>query len=104
GVKFTEDVETLVATETRTNQQKLDLINSYTNSQRTLYNTLSTKVDNAANAKLSIVRYEDELKFYASALTYDWSPANTPELKKAGLQRIFKTIDNHVKDYYGNTK
>ena len=53
---------------------------------------------------MSIVRYQDELKFYANALKYSWSPAKTPEGKKAALVRIFKTIDNHVKDYYGNTR
>ncbi|MDQ6417911.1 LamG-like jellyroll fold domain-containing protein [Paenibacillus sp. LHD-117] len=68
------------------------------------FNSLSSSVDVGAGNKLSIIRYQDDLKFYASALKYDWSPAQTAEQKKAALQRIFKTIDNHVKDYYGNTR
>jgi len=105
GAKFTSDVNTLLAIDNRTAAEKQALIDGYTNGQRALFNSLSTKSDNGANARLSIVRYEDELKFYASALTYDdWSPANSPALKKAALERIFKTIDNHVKDYYGNTR
>ena len=69
-----------------------------------LFNTLSGKVDGSAGSKLSIIRYQDELMFYASVLKYDWSPAKTPEEKRAALERIFKTIDNHVKDYYGNER
>ncbi|WP_373228587.1 LamG-like jellyroll fold domain-containing protein [Cohnella sp.] len=87
-----------------TDAEKQAKIDGYTQGNINLFNNLSAKVDAGAGGKMSIIRYQDELKFYASALKYSWSPAKTPEEKKAALQRIFKTIDNHVKDYYGNTR
>lgn len=99
------DITDIVAEETRTAADKQALIDGYTAGQRTLFNNLSAKVDASGAAKLSIVRYEDELKFYAGCLSYDWCPAAaSPALKKAAIERIFKTIDNHVKDYYANTR
>ncbi|WP_051250985.1 LamG-like jellyroll fold domain-containing protein [Paenibacillus harenae] len=87
-----------------TDAEEQEMVDGYTQSQIDMFNRFSNAVDASANAKLSIVKYVDDLRFYANALHYDWSPANTPELKKAALQRIFKVIDNHVKDYYGNTR
>ncbi|MDQ0060495.1 hypothetical protein J2T14_002667 [Paenibacillus harenae] len=87
-----------------TDEEKQAKIDGYTQSNINLFNSLTAKVDAGAGGKMSIIRYQDELKFYASALKYSWSPVKTPEEKKAALQRIFKTIDNHVKDYYGNTR
>ena len=84
--------------------EKQALFDSYRQDHINLFNSLSNKVDGSGSGKMSIIRYQDELMFYASALKYDWSPAKTPEAKKAALQRIFKSIDNHVKDYYGNTR
>jgi hypothetical protein len=99
------DTADIVAEDTRTAADKQALIDGYTAGQRTLFNNLSAKVDANSTAKLSIVRYEDELKFYAGCLSYDWCPAAaSPALKKAAVERIFKTIDNHVKDYYANTR
>ena len=86
-----------------TDVEKQAKINGYTQSNINLFNSFSAKVDAGAGGKMSIIRYQDELKFYANALKYSWSPAKMPEGKKAALLRIFKTIDNHVKDYYGNT-
>ncbi len=88
----------------KTDAEKLALINAYTKGQIDKFNNYSAKIDAGAGGKLSIVRYQDELKYYATVLKQDWSPANTPALKKAAIERIFKTIDNHVKDYYGNTR
>ncbi|MBD2867129.1 LamG-like jellyroll fold domain-containing protein [Paenibacillus arenilitoris] len=87
-----------------TDAEKQAMVDGYTKSQIGLFNRFSNAVDASPSAKLSIVKYVDDLRFYANALNYDWSPANTPELKKAALERIFKVIDNHVKDYYGNTR
>jgi|GEM_PF-1190926 len=87
-----------------TDAEKQTLVDTYMQDQVNLFNSLSSKVDGSAGGKMSIIRYQDELMFYASALKYSWSPAKTPEQKKAALERIFKTIDNHVKDYYGNTR
>lgn len=87
-----------------TDAEKQVLLDNYRQDHINLFNTLSGKVDGSAGSKLSIIRYQDELMFYASVLKYDWSPAKTPEEKRAALERIFKTIDNHVKDYYGNTR
>ncbi|WP_051250654.1 LamG-like jellyroll fold domain-containing protein [Paenibacillus harenae] len=87
-----------------TDTEKQALIDGYMQDQVNLFNSLSNKVDGSTGGKMSIVRYQDELMFYADVLKQSWSPAKTPEEKKAALQRIFKTIDNHVKDYYGNTR
>ncbi|ASA23490.1 putative Ig domain-containing protein [Paenibacillus donghaensis] len=80
------------------------IINQYTTDQINKFNDLSAKIDNSPTAKVSIVKYVDELRFYSMALLADWTPAQTPQQKKAALERIFKVIDNHTKDYYGNTK
>lgn len=87
-----------------TDAEKQTLIDNYRQEHLNLFNTLSAKVDGSSSGKLSIIRYQDELMFYANVLNYEWSPAKTPEAKRAALERIFKTIDNHVKDYYGNTR
>ncbi|MGN9845525.1 hypothetical protein ACTMTI_46135 [Nonomuraea sp. H19] len=79
------------------------MIDRYRQSQIGLFNQHSAYLDAAQDRKLSIVRYQDDLRFYAMALLQPWVPANTPELKKAALMRLFKAVDNHVKDYYGNT-
>ena len=80
-----------------TDAEKQAKIDGYTQSNINLFNSFSAKVDAGAGGKMWIIRYQDELKFYANALKYSWSPAKTPEGKKAALLRIFKTIDNHVK-------
>jgi hypothetical protein len=84
--------------------EKQALIHGYTAAQVALFDSHSSTVDASAGAKLSIVRYQDDLRFYAQALHASWSPADTPQLKRAALQRVFKVIDNHVKDYYGDTR
>ncbi|XEC94406.1 LamG-like jellyroll fold domain-containing protein [Paenibacillus tarimensis] len=87
-----------------TDAEKQAMIDGYTQSQINMFNGFSNWVDGAADRKLTLERYKDDLRFYANALHYDWSPANTPELKKAALERIFKVIDNHVKDYYADAR
>lgn len=82
-----------------TDGEKQALIDGYMQGHINFFNGLSNKVDSYAGGKMSIVRYQDELMFYANVLKYEWSPAKTPEEKQAALQRIFKTIDDHVKDY-----
>jgi len=85
-------------------EEKQSLIDNYMQGHINFFNGLSNIVDSSTGGKLSIVRYQDELKFYANVLEYSWSSAKMPEEKKAALERIFKTIDNHVKDYYSNTR
>ncbi|MDY7223284.1 LamG-like jellyroll fold domain-containing protein [Halalkalibacterium halodurans] len=87
-----------------TDEEKQALIDNYMQDQINQFNNLSAKVDESDDGKLAIHKYVEELKFYANVLKYDLSPAETPEEKRAALERIFKTIDNHVKDYYGNTR
>ncbi|NEE02707.1 Tat pathway signal protein [Phytoactinopolyspora halotolerans] len=84
--------------------EKQDLIDGYTASQVKLFNDYSAKVDAGDGGKLSIVRYQDELRFYAQCLFYDWCPAQSEAEKRTAVDRILKTIDNHVLDYYGNTR
>ncbi len=103
GVKLKQDPATILAADI-SDAEKQAQINAYRQGQIAKFNSLSTSVDASAGAKIGITRYVDDLKFYTMALQQDWSPANTPALKKAALQRIFKSIDNHVKDYYGNTR
>ncbi|WP_157549607.1 discoidin domain-containing protein [Nonomuraea candida] len=80
------------------------LVDGYRKSQIELFDQLSTYVDAAPDRKLSIVRYQDDLRFYASALHEPWCPAGTPELRAAAVARVLKVIDNHVKDYYRDTR
>jgi hypothetical protein len=87
-----------------TAEQKQDLDDGLRAAQIALFGKLSAQVDASASGNLSIVRYTDDLRFYAGVLTSDWSPAATPEEQKTALLRLFKCVDNHVKDYYGNTK
>ncbi|MEU5107617.1 fibronectin type III domain-containing protein [Streptomyces sp. NPDC021354] len=85
--------------------EKQALIDGYVAGQVKLFDGHSAKVDASADGRLSIVRYEDELLFYSGALaTAAWCPAKSAAEKKAALLRIFKCVDNHTKDYYGNTK
>ncbi|WP_308402599.1 fibronectin type III domain-containing protein [Streptomyces sp. AC550_RSS872] len=84
---------------------KQDLMDGYVAGQVKLFNAYSAKVDASPKGNLSIVRYQDELRFYAAALQQaSWCPARTAAERKAALLRIFTCIDNHTKDYYGNTK
>ncbi|WP_405930245.1 Tat pathway signal protein [Streptomyces sp. NBC_00827] len=83
---------------------KQALIDGFRASQVTLFNNHSATMDSSDSAKFSIVRYVDDLRFYANVLTTDWCPARTAEEKKKALLRLFRSIDNHVKDYYGNTR
>ncbi|GAB2859519.1 hypothetical protein GCM10027074_28280 [Streptomyces deserti] len=81
------------------------LVDGYVAAQVKLFNSLSAKVDASPTGNLSIVRYVEELFFYAGALARaSWCPARTPAQKRAALLRVFKCVDNHTKDYYGNTK
>jgi hypothetical protein len=98
------DPAAILQAETRTDADKQALFDNYRNGQQNLFNQLSTSVDSSASGKLVIIKYQDDMKYYAACLSYDWCPANTNELKKAALERIFKSIDNHVKDYYANTQ
>ncbi|WP_149830484.1 fibronectin type III domain-containing protein [Streptomyces tailanensis] len=84
---------------------KQALVDGYVADQVKLFNSLSAKVDASAKGNLSVVRYVEELFFYAGALARaSWCPARTPAEKNAALLRVFKCLDNHTKDYYANTK
>lgn len=87
-----------------TDVEKQTIVDQYILNMVKTFNSYSAIIDGSPNAKISIERYKDDLRFYASALHYDWSPAKTAEEKRAALGRIFKVIDNHVKDYYGNIR
>ncbi|GAB2716370.1 fibronectin type III domain-containing protein [Streptomyces bullii] len=81
------------------------LVDGYVADQVKLFTSLSAKVDASPSGNLSIVRYVEELFFYAGALARaSWCPARTPAQKKAALLRVFKCVDNHTEDYYGNTR
>ncbi|MEW1720327.1 Tat pathway signal protein [Streptomyces sp. NPDC093109] len=84
--------------------EKQKLVDGFRTTQIALFDRLSAQVDADNTGRMSIVRYVDELRYYAQALTTEWSPAATGAARKAALLRIFKSIDNHVKDYYGNTR
>jgi hypothetical protein len=103
GVELKSDAASIQAADI-TDAEKQTQINAYRQGQIDKFNSLSTSLDASAGAKISIERYQDDLRFYAMALQQDWSPANTPALKKTALGRIFKAIDNHVKDYYRDTR
>ncbi|WP_105968139.1 AbfB domain-containing protein [Streptomyces geranii] len=83
--------------------EKQQLIDDLRATQINIFNILSANVDASASGNMSIVRYVDDLRFYAGALTTDWCPATTAAERKTALLRLFKCVDNHVKDYYGNT-
>ncbi|NGO10150.1 fibronectin type III domain-containing protein [Streptomyces sp. HC44] len=86
-------------------EQKQALVDDYVASQAKLFSDYSARIDASATARLSIVRYQDELRFYATALTQSsWCPAQSAADRKAALLRVFKCVDNHTKDYYGNTR
>ncbi|WP_158920200.1 fibronectin type III domain-containing protein [Streptomyces sp. NBRC 109706] len=84
-------------------EERQALVDGYQQTQIDNFHAMSETVDADPNARLSIERYKDDLRFYATALTTDWSPAGTPEERAAALDRIFRTIDNWVINYYGDT-
>ncbi|MFF6780834.1 Tat pathway signal protein [Streptomyces sp. NPDC012510] len=80
------------------------LIDKYRTTQTELFDALSAQSDAKPDATMSITRYKDDLRFYAETLLTDWSPARTDAEKTAALERIFKSIDNYTRQYYGNVK
>ncbi len=83
-------------------EEKITLIQQYRDMQVNDFNAFSQKLDADTNAKISIVKYQDELRYYASALMAPWTPARTNEEKQKALYRIFQVIDNYVRDYYAD--
>lgn len=79
-------------------------LDNYRQAQLDDFKKYSANVDASSDAKLSIIRYQDELRTYASLLKQPWSPARTPAEKRRAIERVFKSIDNHVKDYYADTR
>lgn len=79
-------------------------IDTFRQTQVDKFNSLGAASDASPDAKMDINRYSEDLQFYAQALTQPWSPAKTDAEKKLALQRIFKSIDNYTKQYYGNVK
>ncbi|GAA5210946.1 fibronectin type III domain-containing protein [Streptomyces thinghirensis] len=79
-------------------------VDSFRKTQVDLFEALSAKADADEKSAMSIERYKDDLRFYAETLLTDWSPAKTATEKRKALERIFQTIDNHTKAYYGNVK
>ncbi|WP_328493166.1 fibronectin type III domain-containing protein [Streptomyces sp. NBC_00414] len=86
-------------------EQKQALVDGYVAGQVKLFGAYSAKVDASATARLSIVRYQDELRFYATALTQSsWCPAQSAADRTLALFRVFKCVDNHTRDYYADTR
>ncbi|KAB8161906.1 Tat pathway signal protein [Streptomyces sp. 3MP-14] len=84
-------------------EERQALVDGYRQTQIDNFEAMSETIDADPEARLSIERYKDDLRFYATALTTDWSPARTPGERRAALERIFQTVDNWVTAYYGDT-
>lgn len=102
GPPFTE-IRSIVADDIP-ESEKERWIQQYRQKQIDDFNAFSTRLDKKPDEKLSIVKYQDELRYYASALLEPWCPAKTAEEKRKALQRIFQVIDNYVKEYYKDTR
>ncbi|RCW45452.1 LamG-like jellyroll fold domain-containing protein [Paenibacillus prosopidis] len=100
---FPADMASIVKADI-TDAEKQAKVDAHRQAQISRFNTMSGQIDSSAGAKFSIERYKDDMRYYSRILNQSWSPANTPELKKAALARIFKSIDNHVKDYYADSR
>lgn len=85
-------------------REKQALVQLYREKQIEDFNRLSMRLDKSPNEKLSIVKYSDELRYYASSLMEPWCPAKTDDEKRKALKRIFQVIDNYVIDYYHDTR
>lgn len=85
-----------------TEAQQLAKVDAYSAKLVSTFNALSTAADASATAKLSIERYKEDLRFYAESIQQSWSPANTSALKRAAVERILKSVDQYVTEYYGN--
>lgn len=84
-------------------EERQALVDGYRQTQLDNFHAMSEAIDADPDARLSIERYKDDLRFYAQVLTTDWSPAETPQERRAALERIFQTVDNWVIAYYGDT-
>ncbi|MER5211273.1 Tat pathway signal protein [Streptomyces sp. NPDC002838] len=84
--------------------EEQERIDGFRTTQVELFDKLSAQSDASDTSAMSIVRYKDDLRFYAETLLTDWSPAQTDAEKTAALERIFKSIDNHTRNYFGNVK
>ncbi|MDT0343471.1 fibronectin type III domain-containing protein [Streptomyces litchfieldiae] len=80
------------------------LVERYQQRQIDTFNALSQRLDADPSATMSIVRYRDELRFYAEALLVDWCPARSAADQRVALGRLFTSIDNFTRQYYGNVK
>ena len=78
------------------------LLEQYREKQIEDFNRFSGILDKEPTAKISIAKYQDELRYYALSLLEPWCPAKTKEEKKKVLFRIFQVIDNYTKDYYND--
>lgn len=85
-----------------TDEAKDQLLSLYRELQIQDFNNFSRLLDQSPDAKISIVKYRDELRYYASMLSQPWCPAKDNAEKKRALFRIFQVIDNYVKDYYSD--
>lgn len=85
-----------------TDAEKDQLLTLYREQQVEDFHKYSRLLDESADAKISIVKYRDDLRYYASMLNQPWCPAKSDEEKKKTLFRIFQVIDNYVKDYYAD--
>ena len=83
-------------------EDKEKILRSYRDLQIRDFNNFSDILDKSSDAKISIVKYKDELRYYSSLVMQPWSPAQTNEQKNKALYRIFQVIDNYVKDYYSD--
>ncbi|GAB6011318.1 hypothetical protein [Viscerimonas tarda] len=84
--------------------EKQEWLQAHRQKQLDDFNAFSDRLDKSPDAKISIEKYRDDLRYYASVLMQTWSPAQTNAEKKRALLRIFQVIDNYVKDYYADTR
>jgi len=75
-------------------------LNYYRQLQNEDFQKMCRDMDENADTKLSIHKYSSNLRAYCLYLIQDWNSCKTPAEKRIALNRIFKTIDNWVKNYY----
>ncbi|KAA6340756.1 Amylopullulanase [termite gut metagenome] len=96
--------KTAILAEDIPESEKQKLMRLYRQKQIEDFNTFSIRLDKNPDEKISIEKYKDDLRFYASVLVQPWSPAQTNVEKAKALSHIFQVIDNYVKDYYADTR
>ncbi len=66
------------------------MINTYTQGQTDKFNNYSAKIDAGAGGKLSDRTLSGRTQILCDCTEANWSPANTPQLKKAAIRAYFQ--------------